>query len=295
MAPQTDIDPWDMGPEEAPRRIQATDYRPSGKPSGSATAPKPPPVTAASPTSPTDECPGCGGSGYYTLSVDVTHPQFGKLHRCECMAGKPTPKQVQALAQLHQDLGRYRGCTFTGFFTSPNRRPLSPIDWGGETIDEATQRMLLRRANDEAQTFAQEARGWLYLYGTFGGGKSHLAAAALNAAADRGIVGAYASAADLLRYIHDGFTDNSASGRLVALRSVDLLCLDDLKAEYLKPGSRSAETLWELLDPRYRQMLPTIITSNVHPDDLPDGRLASRIAELARICWLPISDYRRQR
>lgn len=246
-------------------------------------------------TTPADPlCPGCGGTGYYLLRVPHDHPAFGKLQTCECMAGKATPKQQIALAQLHQDLGRYTSCTFPTFFTSPDRRPLTPIDWHGTHVDVKQQRVLLKQALDEARTFASEQRGWLYLYGTYGGGKSHLAAAALNAASEAGIVGAYASVAELLRFVHDGFRDDSASERLQTLRSVPLLGLDDLKAEYLKPGSRSAETLWELLDPRYRQQTPTIITSNVHPDDLPDPRLASRIAELARICWLPVSDYRRR-
>lgn len=228
------------------------------------------------------------------LRVPPEHPAFGKLQRCECMAGRATPKQVQALHQLHAELGRYRSCTFAEFFTSKDRRPLQPIEWQGKIVAEHDQRALLRRATDEAQAFAADMQGWLYLYGTYGGGKSHLAAAVLNAASEQGVIGAYASVSDLLRYIHDGFKDDTASSRIVALRTVDLLCLDDLKAEYLKPGSRTAETLWELLDPRYRNSAPTIITSNVHPDDLPDHRIASRIAELARICWLPVSDYRRR-
>jgi hypothetical protein len=35
----------------------------------------------------------------------------------------------------------------------------------------------------------------------------------------------------------------------------------------------------------------TVLTSNERPDALP-ARLHSRVAELAQIIWMPISDYR---
>jgi hypothetical protein len=52
------------------------------------------------------------------------------------------------------------------------------------------------------------------------------------------------------------------------------------------------EQLFVLLNARYLAERPTILTSNERPDALP-ARLHSRIAELAPIVWMPISDYRR--
>ena len=77
----------------------------------------------------------------------------------------------------------------------------------------------------------------------------------------------------------------------------DLLVLDDLGAEHLTGWAR--ERLFRILNER--QARPTVLTSNLHPDDLapPDDleflRLVSRIVGNSRIVWLPVSDFRRLR
>jgi hypothetical protein len=49
-----------------------------------------------------------------------------------------------------------------------------------------------------------------------------------------------------------------------------------------------------LVTARYLAECPTVLTSNDWPEALP-ARLQSRIAELAQIIWMPISDYRQLR
>jgi DNA replication protein DnaC len=101
---------------------------------------------------------------------------------------------------------------------------------------------------------------------------------------------AYASVPDLLRFIRRGFGDGAADERLDALMEVDLLVLDDLGAERLTAWAD--EQLFVLLNARYLDERATVLTSNERPDTLP-ARLHSRIAELAQIVWMPLSDYRR--
>jgi DNA replication protein DnaC len=63
-----------------------------------------------------------------------------------------------------------------------------------------------------------------------------------------------------------------------------LLVLDDLGAE--KPSEWVAETLYLLIDRRYRKCKPTIITSNLTLNELAaklDDRISSRIAEMCKI------------
>jgi DNA replication protein DnaC len=67
--------------------------------------------------------------------------------------------------------------------------------------------------------------------------------------------------------------------------------LDDIGAEYLTAWA--AEQLFILVNARYLADRMTILTSNDRLEALPE-RVASRIAELARIIWLPVSDYRRR-
>lgn len=284
-----DMNPWDLGTGEL-HRVRAADYRPASAPTLRATLPTPVSGSAATPMA---ECPGCHGAGFYMLAVPFDHPQFGKLQRCECMAGTMPPAQVRELARLNAELGRYAQCTFAAFYTRPDRRPLAPVAWDGAEIAAEDQRTLLRAALETSRAYAETLTGWLYLYGSYGAGKSHLAAAVLNRAAERGIVGCYVSVPSLIDYVHDGFQDNSASTRLDTLATVPLLVLDDLGAQYMKPGGKAEETLFKLINTRDVTDRPTVITGNVHPDAAP-GRISSRIAGRAQLLWLPVSDYRRK-
>lgn len=220
-------------------------------------------------------CPDCGGAGYYLLAVPYGHPLWATPQPCRCRAGQPSPAQVRQAERLRAELGEFAGKTFANF--DPDW-PTDPVTIEGQTFSAKSQRGQLAAALKTARTYADRLTGWLYIFGTYGGGKSHLAAAILNACAERGIVGAYASASELLRHIHDGWADNTASARLATLATMPLLVVDELKDEYLAGGVKT-ETLWELLNPRYRDNRPTVITSNVYRDDLPDRRLSDRIAE----------------
>lgn len=64
----------------------------------------------------------------------------------------------------------------------------------------------------------------------------------------------------------------------------DLLIIDDIGAE--KPSEWTAEKLYEVVDERYAQANPFIVTSNVPPKALADQvghRVASRFAEICEV------------
>jgi DNA replication protein DnaC len=242
-------------------------------------------------------CPDCDGVGYYTLAVPVGHADFGKLIPCACLirareqrAQLQQAQQMQAmLAELASALGRLSEARFDTFDCN---RPLVELLWGGETFGVEVQRQALAQATLDAQLYAEEPCGWLYVCGPCGAGKSHLAAAIANVLAMSGRAVTYASVPDLLRFVRRGFGDGAADERLDALIQVDVLILDDLGAEHLTPWA--AEQLFVLLNARYLANRATILTSNDRPHALP-ARLHSRITEQAQIIWMPISDYRQLR
>jgi DNA replication protein DnaC len=102
---------------------------------------------------------------------------------------------------------------------------------------------------------------------------------------------AYASVPDLLRFVRSGMADGAADTRMEALMRIELLVLDDIGAEYLTVWA--AEQLFILINARYLADRATILTSNDRPHALP-ARVGSRIADVAQIIWLPVSDYRRR-
>ncbi len=279
----TPMDEWDAPP---PRP------RPRSWPASSTARDQ----TAGGPP-PDDVCAGCNGAGYYTLAVPVSHVDFGKLVPCACLI-RARERRTQiaearhthaVLAQLAHALGRLASARFDTF---DRNRPFVELRWSGETFAVDVQRQALAQALLDAQLYAEQPRGWLYVCGPCGAGKSHLAAAIANELAGAGWGVTYASVPDLLRFVRGGFGGGEADARLEALMHIDLLMLDDIGAEYLTAWAQ--EQLFILLNARYLADRATILTSNDRLEALPT-RLQSRIRELSHIIWLPVSDYRRLR
>lgn len=293
---------YQMGQGAAPRRIGATDLSwlsttprpspPSGPPRSA-----PPPASAWSDTAPPSAECRCGGAGYYVADARYGEAGFGQLVPCGCtLARQSTRRAARAqglLDQLHAELGRLRHCTLESFDPA---RPLRPYEEGGGTrwLPDA-QRETLLAALDVALAYAEAPAGWLYLHGPVGAGKSHLAAGIANAVCARGLRAAYATAAGLIIFLKAGFADGSADRRLVALQQVDLLVIDDLGTQRASlPGEWAFEQFYELLNSRYLQERPTVLTSNLPPDHLEE-RLRDRVTGMAVEVRMVASSYRQIR
>lgn len=254
----------------------------------------------------------CGGAGWLSPG-----PTLGagpaKLIPCPCGLSQQQ-RAPAALARLGDELASLSACTFEAFDAG---RPLAPLYVYGNlflraeqveklspseqlkakefTVDR--QRYQLDVALTACRAYAAIGAGWLCLHGAYGAGKSHLAAAIALDWASRGRQVRYRSTPGLLDALKAGFADGTSDATFHDVLTCDLLVLDDLGAEHLSGWAR--ERLFRLLNER--QHRATIITSNVHPDDLAGstdvdaGRLMSRIVGNSRCVWLPISDYRRLR
>lgn len=143
-------------------------------------------------------------------------------------------------------------------------------------------------------TFSEDSKG-IRLVGNYGCGKTHLTAAIIHRLAERGIGGVFVVVPELLRAIRRGFNQaNEDSDRLVKLtEDAPLLVLDDLGAE--KPSDWVREQLYVIINRRYENMLPTIITTNCSMQELVDRvgqRTVSRIIEMTTPYKITASDYR---
>jgi len=153
------------------------------------------------------------------------------------------------LAQLAHALGRLASARFDTF---DRNRPFVELRWSGETFAVDVQRQALAQALLDAQLYAEQPRGWLYVCGPCGAGKSHLAAAIANELAGAGWGVTYASVPDLLRFVRGGFGGGEADARLEALMHIDLLMLDDIGAEYLTAWAQeqlsfsSTRAIWRI-------------------------------------------------
>jgi len=134
----------------------------------------------------------------------------------------------------------------------------------------------LQRALKSAHSFSEKPKGWLIFEGTYGCGKTHLAAAIANYRAGLGDPPLFVMVPDLLDHLRAAFSPNSGTSydrRFDEVRTASLLILDDLGAQSATPWAR--EKLHQLLNYRYNAELPTVIT--VAKENLDQGLIDERI------------------
>jgi DNA replication protein DnaC len=139
----------------------------------------------------------------------------------------------------------------------------------------------LARAIKIARTFAENPYGWLAFTGTYGAGKTHLAAAIANHNATQGRPALFVVVPDLLDHLRATFNPQSAvtfDQRFEEVRRAPLLVLDDLGTESATPWAR--EKLYQIFDYRYNAHLPTVITTATPIEEL-DPRLATRMLDVS--------------
>jgi DNA replication protein DnaC len=221
-----------------------------------------------------DVCPYCGGAGYYKEAVPIGHPHFGVLFPCAC-------KQVEMEERAREDL-----------LHLSNLEPFRDKSFETFSPDVAG----VRRAYVRAVEYARRPQGWLILFGNFGVGKTHLAAAIANEALRRHYRVLFAIVPDLLDHLRSTFGPSSEiqyDERFETIRDVPLLVLDDLGTENTTAWAR--EKLFQIINHRYNFALPTVITSNRKPEDI-DPRIFSRMSDRT-LCEEHIiidgADYRR--
>ncbi|MFC2015865.1 ATP-binding protein [Chloroflexota bacterium] len=228
-----------------------------------------------------DECPLCGGLGYLRENVPVGHPHFGQLFPCQCKLDVFAQQRLQRLRAL-SNLDQLDRMTFDAFLPEGYGLP-------------AEQATSLHLAFDLAQQFSNHPEGWLVLFGGYGCGKTHLAAAIANENIDRGQQVLFVVVPDLLDYLRATYAPNSSVSydeRFEQVRSTPVLILDDLGTQSSTPWAQ--EKLFQILNYRYNARLPTVVTSNQSLEEL-DLRLRSRVVDpdLSTIVTIQAPDFRR--
>lgn len=143
----------------------------------------------------------------------------------------------------------------------------------GDGSKEAAERLerRMRRAGIPKRFWnVQPIGGWrdgAYIVGNVGVGKSHMAAQMALGAMDEGATVRFMAGGEFLRRLRDSFDGEGTEGGIIrSLSTCDLLILDDLGKD--KPTDWAVSMLYQLVDARYNEDRPIVVTSQYERDQL---------------------------
>ena len=226
-------------------------------------------------------CPYCHGVGYLRADVPVGHPDFGKLEVCVCRR-KRVAEQVRERLFSMSHLDELKHLTFETFLPR------------GQKGLGALQANSIEIAFNHAYLYAQSLNGWLLLQGSYGCGKTHLAAAIANFAVEMGVPTLFLTVPDLLDNLRFSYNAENTTfeARFDEIRNASLLVLDDFGTQNATPWAQ--EKLFQIINYRYINKLPLVVTTNLSLDEI-EPRIRSRLQDPALVSILRIyaPDFRR--
>lgn len=193
-------------------------------------------------------CPLCEGSGFEIVRKDER--EFAR--RCAC---RRTPHGASAgFVEDCRIPPRYAEASFESFHDKPNL--IRAV--------EVCKRYCERYPSLDPQ---DEGTG-LLLMGNSGAGKTHLAVSVLRRLYAKGAVGQFWDFRDLMREIRRSYDPETRTTEFVVLQPVvdaTVLLLDDLGSA--KFSDWMSDTLFHILNRRYLEKRPTLVTTNYFDKD----------------------------
>ena len=239
-----------------------------------------------------DLCRGCTGDTCKQLArgmIPVVHASDGRFYAaysvCRHERNRREREKIARLFASARIPRAYAGDTFADYtVTDGNRKAVEAARW----------------------MLADGGRG-VFLYGEKGTGKTKLAAIIANERAGAGKPVLFASVPDLMADIRASFASGGTSERVQTVKETPFLVLDDLGAE--KMTEWVGEQLFCIVNHRYNEQLPTVVTSNYSPtqiirhmatvdrggnviDDMQGQRIMSRIYGMCERVEIRGADWR---
>lgn len=207
------------------------------------------------------DCRVCRNKGWIAVAENGREA----LRECRCMPSRRSIWRMQA-SGLASTIRRYR--------------------FGNFTVTEDWQKKMY----DTAKAYVEKGMGegaWFYIGGAVGCGKSHICTAMVREALGKGRAALYISWPQEATKIKASITDdNEYENRIRSLKEIELLYIDDFfkPVNGMKPTGADVRLAYEILNFRYVNKKPTIISSELYLDEIEDvdEAVGSRIYEMAK-------------
>lgn len=164
------------------------------------------------------------------------------------------------------------------------------------TLDSLIDPKALRACQNFAQNYAsikKNDKNGIVLSGEVGIGKTHLAAAIANELIDKHTVAVcFGSIVDMLDKIRCEIALHKDTTKY-NMKKMPVLIIDDLGKE--KRSEWTDQIMFEIINHRYEQRLPVIITTNLEPQELLqryDKSISSRLIEMCKFVQMTGTDRR---
>lgn len=161
-----------------------------------------------------------------------------------------------------------------------------------DSFDASKDKSAYEKCLAYSDRYADTERNSLLIVGSYGTGKTHLAAAIGNKLMDNGIPVLFDTFSGHLNKLKAEF-NGGRSIYLEQMKSIDMLILDDIGKEKQTEWSRSI--MFDVINYRYEHMLPIVMTTNLSNEILKEyfgEAVWSRLCEMCSGVRTTGGDYR---
>lgn len=221
------------------------------------------------------------------MSFKLEDKQFlinGQTERCDCEESKKYWTQIeeeQKQEQIKAEIQRKNDVISKLYTNSKMNIRLKTYSFDNYKIT-ADNKKALNKAKEYTDNYIKNIeKGSLFITGGVGTGKTHLAASIANELIKNEIPVVFGTLINLLNDIKDSYnSDGEKEGYIIEKYSkVNMLIIDDLGKE--RPSEWTLEKLFTIINNRYENNLPVIITTNYNRDKLRERLANNKNYEIA--------------